>query len=92
MREQTLSLSQVLSNMRLLSQDSLTITGVLLFARNPQAFLPAFLVKAVCYPGNEIHATTEIDIILESSQESGLVFLSRTLLAVAMNCGIDLRK
>lgn len=59
--EQNLSLGQVLENMRLLNNERLTVTGVLLFAKDPSAFLPVFHVKAVCYPGNDIHATTYLD-------------------------------
>lgn len=59
--DQNLSLGQVLSNMRILSNDLLTVTGVLLFAKNPRAILPVFHVKAVCYPGNDIHDTTYLD-------------------------------
>lgn len=59
--DQDLSLNQVLSNMRILNNDLLTVTGVLLFAKNPSALLPVFHVKAVRYPGNDIHATTYLD-------------------------------
>jgi ATP-dependent DNA helicase RecG len=59
--EQNLSLAQVLSNMRLLTDERLTVTGVLLFARNPAALLPAFHVKAVSYPGTDIHETTYLE-------------------------------
>ena len=59
--EQDLSLGQVLSNMRVLSNDGLTVTGVLLFAKDPRALLPVFHVKAVCYPGNDIHDTAYLD-------------------------------
>ena len=36
LEDQSLSLAQVLSNMRVLIDDLLTVTGVLLFAREPQ--------------------------------------------------------
>ena len=61
LNDQNLSLGQVLSNMRILSNDLLTVTGVLLFAKNPRAILPVFHVKAVCYPGNDIHDTAYLD-------------------------------
>jgi ATP-dependent DNA helicase RecG len=59
--EQDLSLGQVLSNMRLLTDERLTVTGILLFARNPAALLPAFHIKAVSYPGTDIHETTYLE-------------------------------
>jgi len=61
LEEQDLSLAQVLSNMRLVNNDLLTVTGVLLFAKDPRALLPVFHVKAVCYPGNDIHDTSYLD-------------------------------
>jgi ATP-dependent DNA helicase RecG len=84
LEDQDLSLSQVLSNMRLLSHDALTVAGVLLFAKDPRPFLPVFHVKAVCYPGNDIHATTYIDSAdifgrIQSQFEESLGFVLRNL-------------
>jgi ATP-dependent DNA helicase RecG len=84
LEDQNLSLGQVLSNMRLLDNDELTVTGVLLFAKTPQAFLPVFHIKAVCYPGNDIHATTYLDSAdifgrIQTQFEDGLAFVLRNL-------------
>jgi ATP-dependent DNA helicase RecG len=84
LEEQNLSLGQVLSNMRVVRNDALTVTGALLFAREPQVFLPVFHIKAVCYPGNDIHATTYLDnadIVgrIESQFEGALGFVLRNL-------------
>lgn len=59
--EQRLSLAQVLTNMRLLSAGRLTVSGALLFAADPTPLVPAFHVKAVCYPGTDIHASQYTD-------------------------------
>jgi ATP-dependent DNA helicase RecG len=59
--EQDLSLSQVLSNMRLLTEDRLTVTGVLVFAKEATTLLPAFIVKAVSYPGTDIHVSNYVE-------------------------------
>jgi ATP-dependent DNA helicase RecG len=82
--EQELSLRQVLANMRLMSGNVLTVTGVLLFAQEPQNFLPVFQVKAVCYPGNDIHATTYLDSAditgkLQTQFDDALGFIMRNL-------------
>lgn len=69
LEEQNLSLAQVLANMRLLADERLTVTGILLFARNPAALLPAFHIKAVSYPGNDIHETK----YLESADFTGRI-------------------
>jgi ATP-dependent DNA helicase RecG len=92
--EQGLSLRQVLSNMRLLIDDTLTVTGVLLFAKDPQAFLPVFHIKAVCYPGNEIHSSTYIDSEdmfgrIQTQFENSLAFLLRNLRKGQMGQGVN---
>jgi len=84
LEEQDLSLGQVLSNMRVVRNDTLTVTGALLFAREPQVFLPVFHVKAVCYPGNDIHATTYLDSAdilgrIETQFDDALGFVLRNL-------------
>jgi ATP-dependent DNA helicase RecG len=82
--EQELSLAQVLTNMRLLSNGVLTVTGALLFAREPQNFLPVCQIKAVCYPGDDIHATTYLDSVdilgkLQAQFDDALGFVVRNL-------------
>lgn len=84
LEDQNLSLGQVLSNMRILSNDLLTVTGVLLFSKDPRAFLPVFHVKAVCYPGIDIHATAYMDSAdifgrIETQFEESLGFVLRNL-------------
>jgi ATP-dependent DNA helicase RecG len=84
LEEQGQSLGRVLSNMRLLTDGSLTVSGVLLFAKNPEVFLPVFHVKAVCYPGNDIHATAYLDSSdilgrLQTQFEESLSFVLRNL-------------
>lgn len=84
LEEQNLSLGQVLSNMRVVRNETLTVTGALLFAREPQVFLPVFHIKAVCYPGNDIHATTYLDSAdilgrIETQFEDALGFVLRNL-------------
>jgi ATP-dependent DNA helicase RecG len=59
--EQSLSLAQVLTNMRLLNTGLLTVSGALLFATDPTPLVPAFHIKAVCYPGTDIHASQYAD-------------------------------
>lgn len=51
---QKLSLEQTVQNMNLACNGILNITGALLFAKNPSTRLPAFIVKAGCFPGTSI--------------------------------------
>lgn len=80
--QQTNSLGQVLSNMRLLVGESLTVSGLMLFGKSPDQFLPVFHVKAVCYPGTDIHTSTYIDSAdlrgrVQQQFEDALAFLLR---------------
>ena len=59
--DEELSLAQIFSNMNLLTDSALTVTGVLLFAKNPQPLTPVFHVKAVAYPGMDIHVSGYLD-------------------------------
>lgn len=54
-------LPQLLSNMNLMSQGRLNVAGGLLFAVAPQYALPAFIVKAVSFVGNQIEDERYID-------------------------------
>jgi ATP-dependent DNA helicase RecG len=59
--QQQIPLGQLLENMNLAKHSELNIAGALLFAKQPQFRLPVFIVKAVCYPGNDIHDSHYID-------------------------------
>ena len=56
-----IDLPQLLKNMNLIKEGVLNVSGALLFAKNPGFRLPVFIVKAVTYPGTEIHEDTYID-------------------------------
>jgi len=55
--EKDVSLPRMLHNMNLMKNDVLNISGALLFAKKPNFKLPVFIVKAIAFPGNEIHET-----------------------------------
>ena len=49
-------LTRLLQNMNLATDDGrLNLAGVLLFAEQPEWIVPQFVVKAIRYPGNELH-------------------------------------
>jgi ATP-dependent DNA helicase RecG len=94
LEEQGQSLGQVLSNMRLLSDSALTVSGILLFAKDPQVFLPVYHVKAVCYPGNDIHVSTYLDSAdifgrIQTQFEESLSFVLRNLRREQMGQGVN---
>ena len=58
---QDVTLSQLLDNMNLMKDGVFNVSGALLFVKNPSFRLPIFIVKAVAYPGIEIHEEKYID-------------------------------
>lgn len=61
LEDQDVSLPDILHNMNLMKDGVLNISGALLFAKNPNFKLPMFIVKAIAFPGNEIHETEYLD-------------------------------
>ena len=58
---QQLPLEQTIQNLNLGRDGVLNVTGALLFGNNPSFRLPAFIVKAGCFPGNTIAGETYRD-------------------------------
>lgn len=48
------SLPQILSNMGFAKNEKLSLVGLLLFGKRPQAFKPVFSVQCIAYVGNDI--------------------------------------
>jgi ATP-dependent DNA helicase RecG len=60
--ESTADLVRLLQNLNLATDaEVLNLAGLLLFAEQPERFKPQFVVKAIRYPGNDIHATQYLD-------------------------------
>jgi len=55
------SINNIFSNMNLAKNGVLNIAGALLFAKQSHFRLPAFLIKAIAYPGNDIDEDNYID-------------------------------
>jgi ATP-dependent DNA helicase RecG len=54
-------LLQLFQNMNLAENEQLSLAGLLLFGKNPQKFKPQFVIKAVCFDGNESTTDKYID-------------------------------
>ena len=54
LEKQQLPLEQIIQNLNLGNNGVLNLTGALLFAKQPSIRLPAFMVKAGCFPGTSI--------------------------------------
>lgn len=61
LEHQEAALPDILHNMNLMKNGVLNISGALLFAKSPSFKLPVFIVKAIAFPGNEIHETNYLD-------------------------------
>lgn len=78
------SLTTLLENMNLMAGGALNVAGVLLFGKRPEFRLPTCGVKAVAYPGDDIHVSTyrdseDIGGKLEEVFKQALAFLTRHL-------------
>ncbi|MDR0882068.1 MAG: putative DNA binding domain-containing protein, partial [Candidatus Adiutrix sp.] len=60
--ESSTNLANLLCNMNLATDDNhLNMAGLLLFGERPELIAPQFVVKAIHYPGNEIHTSDYLD-------------------------------
>jgi ATP-dependent DNA helicase RecG len=88
-------LTRLLQNMNLATDNGkLNLAGVLLFAEQPEFIVPQFVVKAIRYPGNEIHATDYIDTEdfsgpLRRIFDDALGFIMRNLHKVQAGRGVN---
>jgi ATP-dependent DNA helicase RecG len=59
--KQSIPLENILENMNLLKSSFLNVAGALLFAKMVSYHLPAFIVKAVAYPDNNVDENSYIE-------------------------------
>ncbi len=84
LEESGLPLPRLLENLNLFRNGQLTLTGLLLFGKSPQILKPAFIVKAVVWPGNDVDVENYVDSqdisgVLSTVFEQTLSFISRNL-------------
>ncbi len=88
-------LIRLLQNMNLASDDGkLNLAGVLLFAQRPEWIKPQFVIKAIRYPGNQIHVSDYVDTedfsgSLQKIFEGSLAFIMRNLHKVQSGRGVN---
>lgn len=86
---------RLLQNMNLATDDGfLNLAGVLLFAERPEWIKPQFVVKAIRYPGNQIHVSDYLDTEdfegpLQKIFEGALTFIMRNLHKVQAGRGVN---
>ncbi|NKB47149.1 MAG: winged helix-turn-helix transcriptional regulator [Legionellales bacterium] len=88
-------LSRLLQNMNLATDDGLlNLAGVLMFAERPEWIKPQFIIKAIRYPGNQIHVSEYIDTedftgSLRQLFDGALAFVMRNLHKVQAGRGVN---
>jgi ATP-dependent DNA helicase RecG len=88
-------LIRLLQNMNLAADSgNLNLAGVLLFAERPEWIVPQFVIKAISYPGNEIHSTEYLDTedfagTLPEMFKGSLAFILRNLHKVQAGRGVN---
>jgi len=93
--ESPVELQRLLQNLNLATDDGrLNLAGVLLFAEQPELVVPQFVVKAIRFPGNEIHVTDYLDSEdfagpLPAMFAGSLAFVMRNLHKVQAGRGVN---
>jgi ATP-dependent DNA helicase RecG len=88
-------LTRLLQNMNLATDDgALNLAGLLLFAERPELIKPQFVVKAIRYPGDEIHVTNYVDTEdfagpLPKTFDDTLAFVMRNLHKIQAGRGVN---
>ncbi len=92
--EQDLSVKQIIENLNLSREGVLNIAGALLFGKNVEYRLPAFIVKCVTYPNTDIDEDEYIDSqdisgTLKNVFDDTLGFILRNVKRVQNGQGIN---
>ncbi len=88
-------LLSLMKNMNLADEDgALNLAGLLLFTERPEWVKPQFILKAIRYPGNEIHVSDYIDTEdfagpLPEMFKGAMAFVMRNLRKVQAGKGIN---
>lgn len=88
-------LLQLLKNMNLATDEGvLNLAGVLMFAERPEWIKPQFVIKAIRYPGNEIHATDYLDTEdfegpLRKIFDDAMAFIMRNMHKIQAGRGVN---
>jgi len=82
--DQDSDILSLLVNMNLACENHLNLACLLLFGKKPQFHKPEFIVKAIAYPGNEIHASSyedseDFEGTLQDLYKGAQAFIKRNL-------------
>lgn len=88
-------LRRLLRNLNLATETGvLNLAGLLLFAEQPERFKPQFIVKAIRFPGNDIHTNEYVDSEdfigpLRTQFDGAMAFIQRNLHKVQAGRGVN---
>jgi ATP-dependent DNA helicase RecG len=88
-------LTHLLQNMNLATDDEkLNLAGLLMFAERPELIKPQFVIKAIRYPGNQIHTTDYLDTedfagSLPKIFKDAIAFVMRNLHKIQAGRGVN---
>ena len=88
-------LTRLMQNMNLATNEGmLNLAGVLMFAERPEWIKPQFVIKAIRYPGNEIHVSEYLDTEdfagpLQKMFDDSLAFVMRNLHKIQAGRGVN---
>ncbi len=88
-------LVRLLQNMNLATEEGfLNLAGVLLFTEHPELIKPQFVIKAICYPGEDIHMSSYVDTEeyvgpFQRMFEGAMSFIMRNLHKVQGDQGVN---
>jgi ATP-dependent DNA helicase RecG len=91
----TAELTQLLQNMNLATDNGvLNLAGVLMFTERPEWIKPQFVIKAIRYPGNKIHASDYVDTEdftgpLRKIFDDAMAFIMRNLHKIQAGRGVN---
>lgn len=86
---------RLLQNMNLATEEGfLNLAGVLLFGEHPELIKPQFVIKAICYPGEDIHMSSYVDTEeyvgpFQKMFDGAIGFITRNLHKVQGNQGVN---
>lgn len=88
-------LTRLLQNMNLVADSgNLNLAGLLIFAERPELIKPQFQIKAIRYPGNQIHVTDYLDTedfagSLPKIFKDAIAFIMRNLHKIQAGRGVN---
>ncbi len=88
----SMPLVRLLQNLNLARNGIPNLAGMLLFAKTPHSYLPAFIIKAIAFPGAALHDThyldnETIDGTLATQYQHAMAFIKRNLHHVQVQRG-----